>query len=309
MRMLHARVAGLIVASIVAAVVSLPVVHAQDDDETEERNEAVAREWLLNDVIRVQERQRLIELRQLIQRRVTDFDGTAAGLRKQLETRLSGRLDALQYTCHLTAPQTKKLELAGRGDVKRLMDRIDPIFESSAKSSPGEIDQLASETRDLQKALNGLFDAGSLFSKTMITTLTHEQFVENERALREKNSAWYVNAVTDAVHRLARIVDLSDGQCEKLSKLILTETKPPQKFGSADYAFVMFRTSKLSETKLREILDDRQWTALKSQLASWSDAGSTLNKQGFVFDEGPPGVAKYDPRNPGIITDRLREHR
>ena len=90
MKTLHARVAGLIVASIVAAVVSLPVVHAQDDDETVERDEAVARERLLEDVLRLQERQRLLELRQLVQRRVTDFDGTAARLRKHLETRLTG---------------------------------------------------------------------------------------------------------------------------------------------------------------------------------------------------------------------------
>jgi hypothetical protein len=309
MRLLHGRIASLIVASIVAVVMSFPVVRAQNDDEPEAREGAVNRELALEDVLRFQQQQRLIEIRQLMQRRISAFDGTAVGLRKHLEARLTGRLDSLQYTCHLTVPQRKKLELAGRGDIKRLMDRLDPIFGRSSSSTVEDIQRLTTETRDLFNALNGPFDAGSLFSKAMITTLTKEQVAENERALRDKNSAWYVNAVTDSVRKLARIVDLSEAQAGKLSKLILTATSPPQKFGSADYAFVMFRASKLSETALREILDDWQWTALKSQLASWADAESTLKKQGFVFDDGPQGVAKSDPRNPRVITDRLGEHR
>jgi hypothetical protein len=309
MRSFHARVAALTVAPIVAAALLLPVARAQQDDEPEQHKVAVNRQPALEDVLRFQEQQRLIELRLLMHRRITAFDGTAAGLRKHLETRLTGRLDSLQDTCKLTVPQRKKLQLAGRGDIKRLMDRIDPIFESSANSTVADIQRFTAETRELFNAMNGLFDAGSLFSKTMSTTLTHEQFAEHERALREKNLAWYVNAVTDAVPRLAKIVDLSEAQAGKLSGLILRETSPPQKFGPADYAFVMFRASKLSEAKLREILDERQWTALKSQLASWADAENLLKNQGFVFDNGPFDVAKSNPGNPRENTDRLREHR
>jgi hypothetical protein len=309
MRSFHARVAALTVATITAAALLLPVVRAQDDDEPAQHKDAVNRQPALEDVLRFQEQQTLIELRLLMHRRITAFDGTAAGLRKHLETSLTGRLDALQSTCKLTVPQRKKLQLAGRGDIKRLIDRIDPIFENSANSTVADIQRFAAETRDLFKTVNGLFDAGSLFSKTMSTTLTHEQFAERERALREENSAWYVNAVTDAVRRLAKIVDLSEEQAGKLSSLILTETSPPQKCGSADYAFVMFRASKLSEAKLREILDERQWTALKSQLASWADAESLLKNQGFAFDNGPFGVAKSNSGHPRENIDRLREHR
>ena len=279
------------------------------DEETDERNEAAARQLFREEVVRFQEQQMRIELKEFVDRRLTAFGGTADGLRKHLETRLNSRLDALHYTCHLTTAQRKKLQLAGRGDIKRLMDRIDPIFRGPANSTVDEIRRLAAETSDLGKDLDGLFGAGSFFSKAMITTLTHEQFAQNERALREKNSAWYVSAVTDAVRKLARIVDLSDVQAEKLSKLILTETTPPQKFGSADYAFVMFRASKLPEAKLRVILDERQWSALKSQLASWADAEGILKKQGFEFDNGPSGVADDDPGNPRDNKDRLREHR
>lgn len=309
MRSFHARVAGLTVATIAVAALMLPVVRAQHDDEPEEGEDAVNRELFLGEVRRFQEQQLRTELTEFLQRRLTAFGGTPAGLRKHLETCLTGRLDALDSTCHITAAQRKKLQVAGRGDIKRLMDRIDPIFNGSAKLNRDEADHLLGETRDLDRVLKVPFNAGSLFSKAMINTLTHEQFAENARALREKNSAWYVNAVTDAVRRLAKIADLSEAQAEKLSKLILTETSPPQKFGSADYSFVMFRTSKLSETKLRQILDERQWSALKSQLASWADAESTLKKQGFVFDDGPLGVVKVNPANPRDNTDRLHEHR
>jgi hypothetical protein len=309
MRLFHAGAGSLIVATIVTAVASLPIVRAQGDDEPEASNDEANRPLILEDVGRLQEQQRLLASRELMRRRITSLDGTATGLRTQLESRLAGRIVALQYTCHLTAAQRKKLELAGRGDIKRLMDRVEPIFGDFASASAGEIHRLAAETRDLPNAVNALFDAGSLFSKTMLSTLTEEQFAENARALREKNSAWYVNAVTDAVRRLARLVDLSEPQSEKLSRLILTETSPPQKVGPADYAFVMFRASKLSKAKLREILDERQWPALERQLASWADAGSILEKQGFVFDDGPPGAVKSDPKDPRLITDRLREHR
>ena len=223
-----------------------------------------------------------------LEHRIAVSAGTGDGLRDHFETRLEGRLNALQFTCHLTGAQRKKLQLAGRGDIKRLMDRLDPIVKNTVDANAGDV-ELTAEMRDLPTAVDRLFDAGSLFSKTLVTTLSQEQVAENERALRDENSAWYRNAVANTVRMLARLADLSDAQREQLSKLILSETTPPLKIGleDYDYAVVMFQASRLPELKLQEILDEGQRKTLECQIASWADSESILKKQGFVFDNGP----------------------
>ena len=234
------------------------VARGQDDDDAEQACRGITRQDFREDLIQLQRQRRLAEFKKQLERRIAVSAGAGVELRVHFETRLEGRLNALQSTCHLTEAQRKKLQLAGRGDIKRFMDRLDPIVKDSVHTTAVEMQELTAKMRDLQNTADGLFDAGSLFSKTLVTTLSQEQVAENERALRDENSAWYRNGVANTVRMLARLADLSDAQSEKLSKLILTETTPPLKFGLADYdyAVVMFQASRLPEAKLQEIFDE-----------------------------------------------------
>jgi hypothetical protein len=274
------RIARLLVGTMVAFVTTEQVVCAQDDDETEGTVKVMTGKEL---------RQALNE-RERVKVRVLDSSrsGPEATTRRALEKRLASRLDELQVTCQLTEGQRNKLQLAGRGDIKRFTDQLDFALKKHMNAGAGEIGELRREMRELERIQERLFDAGSFFSKTVLTTLSRRQLAQNDKCLRDSNFVRYREAVTIAIRQLGRIVNMNNKQCEELSRLILTETQPPRRFGQSDYAFVMFQASRLPETKLREIVDDEHWKTLSGQLASWADSAGFLKSVGFEFNDRPP---------------------
>ena len=79
--------------------------------------------------------------------------GTKGGVRVQLEAELQNALAKLKAECHPTDSQLKKLELAGRGDIKRFMDRLNQLaveFDTS-RGEGDEIEMIAIEGRKAKR--------------------------------------------------------------------------------------------------------------------------------------------------------------
>jgi hypothetical protein len=266
---------------------------AQLDGENQKLSIDADRRLLREALAQQKLRLTLEDRRSRLEERIIRASGTGDRIRDHFEMLLSHRLDDLRLACDLTQDQSKKLKVAGRGDIKRLLDRLDPALNHPTSQTTEDIQELVEEVDGLQRAVDGPFGAGSLFSKTLGTTLTRDQFAGLERALGERNAAWYVIAVSDTVRKLAWVADLSDTQSKQLVRLLLTETRAPRKIGKSDYAFVMFQASKLPEIKLTQIFHGGQWKALKEQFASWASFEMPLKKEGFVFDD-PPAIAGAD---------------
>ena len=90
--------------------------------------------------------------------------------RGQLDSLLGGELQALERTFRLTATQRRRLRLAGRGDIKHLLDHVD--------DSRAEFERACQDVRqlpELQTRLllidvrisKGLFQADSILAKTL----------------------------------------------------------------------------------------------------------------------------------------------
>ena len=107
--------------------------------------------------------------------------------RKQLDLQLTEKVKAVSSAGLLPGVQIRKVELAGRGDIVRFLDRVEslrPAFQQvhiceevddSSVLHWGEA--LAWDAKVLRTALTyGLFEDGSLFAKTLRTSLTAEQF-------------------------------------------------------------------------------------------------------------------------------------
>jgi hypothetical protein len=214
-------------------------------------------------------------------------DGSLAG---HFDEILARRLDELAISCGLTEVQSKKLKLAGRGDIKRLLERIDTVVDSSSPVTAGTIAETDAELRELRRAIDAPFGKGSLFAKTLVTTLSREQLDRIERALLGRNTAWYLSAVSDAVRNLALVADFDESQRQKLVRLIMSETKPPRRIGKSDHAFVMFQASKIPHARLKEIVQGDALRAIEERFASWSDFRPALENEGFVFAEGEPSA-------------------
>jgi hypothetical protein len=102
------------------------------------------------------------------------FGSTAVAGRGRvyINTLLEQRIDEIASTRRLTPPERAKLLLAGRGDIKRLFERIDDErqrFEALRRS--GKIDQCErffESLLPLRRSIpQGPFGPGSLFAKTL----------------------------------------------------------------------------------------------------------------------------------------------
>jgi len=105
----------------------------------------------------------------------------AAGY-EQLDTLLRQKIAIVDQVCGLTDTQKQKLRLAGRGDARRLFDRLDKIGAriQLVGNDRDKIYQLLDEAHSLQRDLirPGFSTDGSLFFKSLERLLTAEQAVK-----------------------------------------------------------------------------------------------------------------------------------
>jgi hypothetical protein len=101
----------------------------------------------------------------------------ADAARKQLRALLEKKIAIVDHMCRLTDAQREKLELAGVGDNKRLLDRVEKIglkFQL-IRNNPDKYNDLRLQTQSLQRAQLGIFNEDSQFIKSLEQLLTAEQ--------------------------------------------------------------------------------------------------------------------------------------
>jgi len=99
--------------------------------------------------------------------------------RKQLDTLLEQKVRAVDLICQLTENQKLQLQLAGQGDAKRLIGRVEDIerrFQRD-KDDPDEVKALIGEARLLKLGIiePGLSNGRLLFVKILEQSLTADQ--------------------------------------------------------------------------------------------------------------------------------------
>ena len=113
----------------------------------------------------------------------------SGGPNELIESQLGLRIDEIDRACKISPDQRAKLLLAGRGDVKRFMDRVDEKrkkFEEVRKDQ-NKIGMFHQELQPLRLAFSGgLFGTGSLLEKTLRRTLDEEQVEKYQAALAER---------------------------------------------------------------------------------------------------------------------------
>lgn len=113
------------------------------------------------------------------------YGSSESGARTRLENRLQQKLQKLDRISGLSQGQWEKLQLAGRGDVKRLMDRaVNLRAKCKAYYEISELNQFQKWAEELRREANSLreplyagpFDASdALFLKCMRASLSAEQ--------------------------------------------------------------------------------------------------------------------------------------
>jgi hypothetical protein len=268
---------------------------AQDDHERDDDAEpgpaavarAVERVW--------QPRARLEYGQQYSQRR--------ALLELTLDRELAIRLENLESCCQLTQAQARKLTLAAHFDMKRFMDRWDPVARKlfASELDPQEERRLVVEWKDLQIELHkGVLGEDSVFGKTLRRTLDPYQAERLKRGPTAVGRPSYETVVRRAVDALRRNLELSAQQAADLRRLIMKETRSPKQFGNAsDEALVVFQISRLPEQTVKTLLDGEQWRLLSHWMAAYKQGSAgedALKRHGFIFDDTPvPRPVAPDP--------------
>jgi hypothetical protein len=198
--------------------------------------------------------------------------GANAGPADRFAATLEARLTELEQECGLTATQRKKLELAGRGDIKRFLDRLDEIARSDGDpgDSPGVIrKKVLLELYALdQKLARGIFDEGSLFDKVLATVLFDDrQRDRSAESLNRRSLTRFRDALGLAVRRAAAGVRISNRQCDELRDLLCDELSPPRKLVLTDYGIAFLALSKIPDDKIRPIISLSDWRRIRQLIA------------------------------------------
>jgi hypothetical protein len=212
------------------------------------------------------------------------FGGSAVA-RTRFDAALALRIDDLERACDVTDAQKKKLKLAGRGDIKRVFDRVEELKRTFRITQNQPNINLWQEIQPLQVEVNaGLFGDASLFQKTIKKTLSDLQLARYDSLLHERRVCRYRATVDWFVVHLDKVLGLSDDQRRRITELILSETQPSPKPGQMDYWYLMFQISKIPEAKLKPIYDAPQWRLLSRQLAQARNMEPFLKSNGLLPD-------------------------
>src|SRR5262245_30789021 len=129
-----------------------------------------------------------------------DSSGSAAtAARKRMETAIESEIQFIERRCHLTNAQSKKLRLAGRGDIGTFFSRAEDLRKKVVGRSldQQQYSELSLELSLLQMASqNNLLGDTSLFRKTLRRTLSDEQRAEYQLVIRQRQLNAAVAALT-----------------------------------------------------------------------------------------------------------------
>jgi hypothetical protein len=274
----------------------------QNKEETEKKREAARKAAIKQEAVRRQAVR--------VQHRWTDEnfdqwvfqqDRNASTARKRLGSMLVIQLEGTDRASPLTDPQKQKLQLAGRGDVKRFFDRYETVKQKFhlIKDDQQKFQEIWQDINPLQTALQaGLFDSDSLFYKSLHNTLTDDQRARHDVVDRERREFSHRASIALAVNTWEQSVPLRDAQRRDLITLLTNQTKMPRKSGSYDYYLIMYQLSQLAEEKLKPHFDEMQWKIVGQQLAQAKGWGQFLKTAGVLAsDEDDKADAQPAPAN------------
>jgi hypothetical protein len=268
-------------ATVLAVITAGPLVCAQDDLDDDKAADAA---------IAVLPRVQLDE--QGFLRILFSGPKSINAVRAVLEFRLEQQLEVIGRECELTPKQIATLRLAGQGDIKRFLDRVNEVCArfQLAQGDRNQINSLLRESKWLQVALaNGVSGDGSLFAKASVRVISREQRAHAAKYRFERERTRHREAIAETVSKLSRSMSLTNDQRQRFVSVLAAETRPPEKSGDSRIAYVMFQAARLPRSMLEPVFDEDQRRLLWKLLESYENIEEFLKDDGFVFDL-PPGA-------------------
>lgn len=219
-------------------------------------------------------------------------NGSGSPLEK-VEAQLAVQMSGLKRTCPLTPEQDRKLRLAAAYDIEKFQARVAELHDRLVGKpyDPNNFNMVWEPIQQLQQQSQQVLGPESLFNKVLRRTLEEGQLAGFDRMLAEKAQFRYQAKVQLFVTAFDRAAPMTEQQRVKLYRLIVENTRRPQRFGQYDWYYVMFQASKTTDAKYAEVLDEAQLKALRRALQQVQGWDQMLEQQGAVPYEGPDPLA------------------
>jgi hypothetical protein len=226
---------------------------------------------------------------------VYNRSGGAGIARNRLNATLDLHIDEVCRVCRITPEQKKKLQVAGRGDIKRFFDRVDEAKRRYMRVMNDPNHNIWEDVQPLQAILGrGLFGDDSIFSKTVKSTLTDEQAAKLSALQEHRRTTRYRATLDWFVAHVDKALGMTALQRKRFTELILAETRPPRRLGQSDYYLLMYQASQVSEDKMKPIFDAMQWRVLSGSLNQGRGMKQWLKANGVIDDEPAGGAGGKD---------------
>ena len=231
--------------------------------------------------------------------------------REKLESVLSLRIASVERSSAISRAQKERLALAGRGDIKRIFDRIeDRKGVLNRQIDQEEYRRLIQELRPIQLLwLQDPFREGSYFSKALKMTLEEGQAKRLTKVEGEAKRLHYRARIDQVIVSLDTFLGLSADQRRRLTSLLVEETRPPLIFGSHDVQVVLHQMASLPEAKVRPIFDDPQWRTLEGRLIQARAMKPFLVSNGYLAEDAADGPGRPRDRTRRCSRSRDSGHR
>lgn len=215
-------------------------------------------------------------------------NGNAANGKARLLTRLNLQLAEIDRLCGLTTEQKEKLQLAARGDTKRFFDEVEVVRQKflAVRNDQNAFGQIWQDIQPLQRRVSiGLHGETSLFHKALRRTLNDEQMDRYQQLLDERRKYRYRASIEVALTSIEQSVPLKHSQHTAIVQLMLDETPTPLAFGQYDQYLILHQLSKLGETRVKPLLDERQWKLMSANFDQARGMEQFLIQQGLLPKE------------------------
>ena len=236
---------------------------------------------------------------QQLEMRVFRRERTVVAARARQQSILTFQIDEFDRASQLSTAQKKKLELAGRGDIKRLFERYESLKVKFEVLDYRYTKEVVDEINAIGSALQaGLFHERSLLHKSLPNTLTAAQFERYDSMIREDQRSRHRAAIKRLIAQLSSSSPFSDANRVGLTNVLTNEIKTPQLDGPFDSYYFGFQLSRIAEEKLKPLLDDLQWQYLTRIRREGRTYEPILRQAGYFPDDDDETEKRGDPPAP-----------
>jgi hypothetical protein len=239
-----------------------------------------------------------------IEQWVFQQDHSSAQARRKLESQLTIEVDDIDRACKLTDLQKAKLQLAGRGDIKRFFDRVEGIKQKSRlkQRANDHFNEVFQDVQPLQSHLQaGLFGPDSLLRKSLSSTLNNAQKSQYDSILRERSEFRHRATIELILTMVEQGTPLRDSQRRDFAALLSKHTRPAPRPSQYEYMLVLRDLGRLPEAKVKAIFDRAQWRTVSLVLNQYRGMDPFLRQNGLLQEGEDVADRPLQPVQPAII--------